>query len=89
MRLKLFHNCKEATLLISKREEEKLSLFEKVFLQVHILYCKFCRNFSKQSILLKQSLHDLSQKNEAAEYIVTLTEEKKTNLKKEISERLK
>ncbi len=89
MKLKLFHNCKEATLLISKREETELSFAENFFLRIHILYCKFCRSFSKQSRLLKQSLLSLNQKNEKGEYTLNLSDEKRALLKKEIERHLK
>lgn len=41
--------CKEATLYISKKEEHKLSIAERVKLFMHLLICEFCKLFYKQS----------------------------------------
>lgn len=36
-------NCKEAVQLISQGQERKLSLVERVGLQLHLLICRGCR----------------------------------------------
>lgn len=45
----LMVNCKEATFLMSKKEEGKLSLKEKFNLTIHTSMCSFCRRFEKQA----------------------------------------
>lgn len=42
-------SCKEATYLISKKEEGKLTLAERLKLSVHLAICSICRAFEKQS----------------------------------------
>lgn len=45
----LMVNCREATFLMSKKEEGKLSLKEKFDLAMHTSMCSFCRRFEKQA----------------------------------------
>ncbi len=44
--------CKEATLYISKKEENKLSVSERFKLSIHLLICKFCKLFYRQNQFL-------------------------------------
>lgn len=45
-------NCKHATLLAQKKEEDKISITERVKLSYHLLYCSYCRRFVKQSSII-------------------------------------
>jgi len=49
---KTVFNCKQATLLSIKKEEGKISIFERVKLFYHLLYCIYCRRFAKQSSII-------------------------------------
>lgn len=42
-------SCKKATLLVSKKEENKLSWLEKIKLRGHLAICSVCRKFETQS----------------------------------------
>jgi len=44
----LMVNCKEATLLMAKKEEGKLSLIERWELSMHTSMCSYCKKFEKQ-----------------------------------------
>ena len=47
--MKFFNiSCKKASFLISKKEENKLSWFEKIKLQGHLTICSVCRRFEQQ-----------------------------------------
>ena len=48
----LMLNCSEATLLMAKKEEGKLSLKERIQLALHVSMCSLCRKFEKQSLLI-------------------------------------
>ena len=85
----MFYNCKEATLAAAKGQEEQLSGKEKFFLRVHLLYCKLCRRFVKQTEFLKRSLLDFEQKNENGEHLVQFSEEKKNAITISIGDELK
>ena len=45
----LMISCKKATLLISKKEENKLSWIGKWQLRGHLTICSLCRKFEQQS----------------------------------------
>ncbi len=45
----LMINCKEATFLMSKKEEGKLSLIEKFKLSIHTRMCTICKKFEQQT----------------------------------------
>jgi hypothetical protein len=42
-------SCKKATYLISKKEENRLSWFEKIKLRGHLTICSLCRKFEIQT----------------------------------------
>ena len=42
-------SCKEATFLTAKKEEAKLSFFERMKLKFHLSMCEYCKMFEKQS----------------------------------------
>jgi hypothetical protein len=48
--------CREATLLMEKREERKLDIYEKLALRFHLVICDGCRRYNKQSEFLNQLL---------------------------------
>lgn len=75
----LMLNCEDATRLTSIKRYKKLSLTERVRLNVHIFVCKYCSRFAKFNDLLDDSIENtcssLNNNNEI------LSEEKKNELK--------
>ncbi len=59
-------NCDQASLLISKQLDGKISWIDKIRLKLHLLNCEFCNRFNLQSKkideILKISPDDLSHK---------------------------
>ena len=51
-------NCKEATLLIVKKQEGKLSWGDKIRLRFHVMMCKFCKLFENDVQLIDGHIHD-------------------------------
>lgn len=45
----LMINCKEATFLMAKKEEGKLSFVGRMKLSMHTSMCSLCKKFEKQS----------------------------------------
>jgi len=41
--------CREATFLMAKKEEGKLSIIERIKLAIHSSMCAVCKNFEKQT----------------------------------------
>jgi len=52
--------CKQATFLISKKEEHMLTLREKFRLYVHLAICEFCRRFLKQTKLISKAVKKIT-----------------------------
>ena len=60
-------NCKEATLLMAKEEEGKLSFTEKLQLLMHTSMCSFCIKFALQiKQISKESRHVHAEENMSA-----------------------
>ena len=57
----IIYNCKKATLLLIKKEHKKISFKERISLSYHLLFCKPCRQFGKQSQFINQSLQYLAE----------------------------
>jgi hypothetical protein len=49
-------SCKEATQLLSQREDRKLTLGERVALRLHLVICRGCRAVSEQIPFLRRAL---------------------------------
>lgn len=47
--------CKEITHLLSESQDRKLSISEKVQLEMHLAMCKGCRNFKEQMQFLRDA----------------------------------
>ena len=75
--------CKEATLLISVRDDQQLSLMVKFKLKLHLFLCKTCFYFAKHVEILQQSIKKLTQDKN-----ISFSEEKKKELEKLIKENL-
>jgi hypothetical protein len=58
---RIVFDCKRATLLSIKREEGRITFFEKIKLSYHLLYCDPCRQFIDQSKQIGQIGKELNQ----------------------------
>ena len=57
--MKIMLNCKETSTLITKETEGTISLSEGMQLRMHVMMCKFCKLFRKQSKFISDSAHHL------------------------------
>lgn len=55
----IIYNCKQATLLIEKRQFKKLSFREFVELRIHLAGCSVCTLYNKQSQVIHQMVQQL------------------------------
>ncbi len=46
-------SCKEAAGLLSESLDRKLPLGQRIALRMHLLFCRFCRRFSRQVLFLR------------------------------------
>lgn len=76
----LMISCKEATFLMAKKEEGKLTLVERLKLSVHTSMCSICKNFEEQTAhIAKESRHVLADES--------LSEEAKENIEKTLEDK--
>lgn len=83
---KMMITCKEATFLISKKQQDKLNTIEKMQLKMHLLMCKYCRRFSIQVNFMTRAIQRLKDKVEERGVKIHLSEEQKQQIKRKISE---
>lgn len=74
-------DCKEATYLVSLKEENKLSLSKYLKLELHLAICAVCKRFEIQTIHFCNLATQLPFKTENK-----MSEEKKTAIKKILEE---
>jgi len=48
-------SCKEVTHLLSEAQDRKITLSERINLEMHLAICKGCSNFKNQMIFLRQA----------------------------------
>ncbi len=77
---KLFLKCDEANHVCDKSQYKEASLIEKVRLTIHLLYCKYCREYSNKNAKLTKCV--VNSKVECLDN--TVKKEMKVNLKKEL-----
>ncbi len=65
-------SCEKATFLMSKKEEGKLSVTERIQLKLHLGICDFCSRFQKQTAFISRHADHLHHHHPA-----TLSPEKK------------
>ncbi|MEI2710890.1 MAG: hypothetical protein V9E96_18025 [Chitinophagaceae bacterium] len=79
----LMINCKEATDLISKKEEKKLSAQQNIKLLFHLFLCRVCNFFYKQNNVIISSV-SLMQKKSASSLSTNEKEQMVEVLEKEL-----
>ena len=76
----LMLNCKEATLLIEKKQEETIKVGDRMKLAFHLTLCKVCVIYEKQSKLIEAILKKKTTTEPNSNNII--------QLKKEIKEKI-
>ncbi len=77
--------CKQATYLISKNQETKLSLSNKLKLWFHVYYCTACKKFQQQTNRLSAFL----SKNYDNIYNIKLSNSSKLKINEALNEEIK
>ena len=77
---KIMISCHDATYLISKKQEEKLSFAERIKLAIHLMYCKYCNRFNKQTKQITLSIKKMNEKMRKNSVNLKLTEEQKKRI---------
>jgi hypothetical protein len=83
---KVIYNCKQATLLIEKRQIRTLSFRETIELRIHLAGCSMCKLYDKQSQVINQMVQQLF--HDAMQAPFTLDDAYKKELQERIEEEL-
>jgi hypothetical protein len=51
--------CKEASVLVSQRQDRRLTLWERCTLKIHLAVCDACSNFVKQTDFIRRAVKRL------------------------------
>ena len=54
--MKIPNSCRDISGLLLAREDRSLSVGERLAVRVHVLTCRACRRFEKQTLLLRGAL---------------------------------
>jgi len=79
---KILISCRDATRLEEMRREGKIAFTSRFALWLHLLYCKFCKRFIKQSALIEKCVGEMTQ----YERNYTLSGERKEAMKKALEQ---
>ncbi len=77
-------SCEEASTICTKSQYGEASVIEKIKLNMHFMFCKFCRRFASQNSKLTD-MCSMARKNQEAK-TDSLSEEFKAKLKSQIKE---
>ncbi|WP_108866641.1 hypothetical protein [Aquimarina aquimarini] len=77
---KLFVSCEEAQSICDKNQYGEASIFEKIKLNIRLLYCKVTRAYSKKNAKLTKTMN--------ASNIQTISPSEKEAMKKKIQKEL-
>lgn len=81
---RLWVSCEEASLLLLKKEENKISQYEKIQLWLHLSVCELCREFQQQNRFINKNLELYFNNHEDN---IELSQEQKEKMKDSLQER--
>ncbi|MDP2833447.1 MAG: zf-HC2 domain-containing protein [Pseudomonadota bacterium] len=79
--------CKDASHLISERQERPLGFRERWGLRVHLWICANCRQFERQLDLMRKALSELGRRARTGVQGADLTPEARERIRKALAER--
>jgi hypothetical protein len=82
---RIAYNCRKATFLIEKKQENELTAREAMELKLHLAGCYICRVFEEQSILINAMVANLFKSKPES---IMLDTTFKSKMKKDIEEKI-
>lgn len=61
--MKITNSCRDISALLLAREDRTLGLGERLAVRAHILTCRACRRFERQTLLLRDALRQWRQRD--------------------------
>lgn len=74
-------NCHEVTRLVSESLDRKLPLYQRMGIRMHLLMCKFCSQYRKQLLLMKEILTRYNESDRPKDIFEPLSEEARKRMK--------
>jgi hypothetical protein len=59
---KIAYNCRKATYLIEKKQLAKITVRERLELNIHLAGCSVCKTFEQQSMVINRMVKELLDK---------------------------
>ena len=82
-------NCQQASAVVEKKRDGKLSASERIGLWIHLGYCSICRLFFQQSEIIDKSYKYYADDIDLEQKIYPLSPERKEALEKALREEMK
>lgn len=79
--MKIFVHCDEANHVCDKTQYKEATFWEKVKLNIHLIYCKACRKYTKNNTKLTKSIK--------ASKVTCMDKKDKESMKKDFNKVLK
>ena len=76
-------DCDRATYLATKNEIESVGCVQRMQLKMHLMGCKFCRTYSKQSNLINKQMDNMKELD-TDNLLLHLTGEQKNRLQQTV-----
>jgi hypothetical protein len=83
---RIAYNCRQATFLIEKKQDEELTNREKLELKLHLAGCYICRVYEQQSLIISVLVRNMV--NNGTPTGIKLDDDYKSLLKKKIVEKM-
>jgi len=81
-------SCDKATFLISKEQESEISVIEKIQLKLHLMACKFCKLYKKESSFISKNIDHMHQHSDKCFSDYKLDDSSKSAMQQAIKEQL-
>lgn len=85
----LILDCKKAAFLITKDQESTLSFLENGQLNLHLMSCKFCALFQKQTSMLSEKVGHIHDNPDETLSDCTLNQDRKATIARKMEEQIK
>ncbi|MEP5338432.1 MAG: hypothetical protein ABJL44_06535 [Algibacter sp.] len=80
-KIKIFMPCSDANHVCDKSQYKEASLWEKIVLNIHLIYCAACRKYSKKNNILSNKIKESK--------VECLDEKCKEKMRKELEKSIK
>ncbi|GAA0724661.1 hypothetical protein [Aquimarina litoralis] len=77
---KIFVSCEDANHICDKNQYKEASLWEKIKLNIHLIYCKACRKYSSKNTKLTKLFKDPK--------VISINQSAKDSMKEQLKKKM-